>query len=300
MSKTIVLQKRAQILVLSDIHANLEALKAVLDHAHNTHGRPDQIWFLGDLVGYGPNPKECIDELRGKHPLTKDITFIGVKGNHEEGVLLARDGKVENPPSEDVGKSWEWTASRLSTDQFNFLENLHPSIILDSSPSLLLVHASPKDDHMGKQWSYLQIPTEIRAVVSAFDQKICFFGHTHLACYFLWEKQRYTIRPRLFPREMSEPVEISLNENQKMMINPGAVGQPRWGRVDPEGAYVGEKRASYLWLTLDPSHGRGSMICHFVPYDFHPTVDKMKNLPMEEGKWFVPTRWLDRLEKGMR
>jgi predicted phosphodiesterase len=292
-----------EILVLSDIHANLEALQAVLDHAQNTHGNPDQIWCLGDIVGYGPDPGPCIDMLRGGHTLTQGVRFHCVKGNHDDGTLSYRGRSRADVAGEaEVQQGWQWTAQALSAEHLEFLEQLPDYFVPPEVPHpVLLVHASPAPN--GRLNEYLQVPADVEARIDMLEEQICFFGHTHLACYFVCDTQRKTAQPRLLQRDQESSIEIPLNATVKLFVNPGTVGQPRWGYIDPVSAagsnpsYQGDQRVSYVWLTL---HETGcTMQCHFISYDFTTTVGKLRNLNAANG-FKPPERWENRLTKGLR
>lgn len=277
-------------LVLSDIHANLEALEAVLNHALEKHGYPDALWCLGDLVGYGPDPAACIDMLNGGHAITSRVPLVCIKGNHDEGTLSASVSATGGVSvSTDVHESWRWTYQELSPAQRDFLRALPETREIPRLPvSVFLVHASPRD-HLSP---YLMVPMDIEANMTAFEQRICLFGHTHLACYFECNSERREARPRRFPIDMQEKICL---KGDKLFINPGSVGQPRWGYRDPlTGDYRGVREASYLWLDLDGNDC--SVLCHFVPYKFGRTINKLDEITV----FPIPDRWKRRLKDGLR
>lgn len=286
------------IMVLSDIHANLEALEAVFDHVAKTYGRPNRIWCLGDLVGYGPDPGPCVDRLTTWDGVPIDC----ICGNHDEGVLQVERNALKMETSREVIAGWEWAAAKLSGTQKQFLAALPPKRIYTDLPQpVLLVHAAPPENRE----QYLLTAKDVEAVLDKFEQRICFFGHTHMACYFeCWPEDRKA-RPRLFSTEMSTPVEI---KSPKIFLNPGAVGQPRWGRLTPwlprdaQGGYplnfVGVSEASYLWVEILADAVR--VTCHYVAYPFDVTVQKLKALASASPRLEVPQRWVDRLSEGLR
>lgn len=288
-----------QILVISDVHANLEALQAVFSDAYERHQRPDHIWCLGDLVGYGPNPGLCIDMLRTGPPNMQGVPVICVRGNHDQGVLQAAHNIVTVAASPQVIASWQWTAAQLSPEQMQFLEHLELSYSFsDQLHSARLVHAAPPDD----MDQYLLAARDVESVIETIEERLCLFGHTHLACYFVCDSERREARPYLFPSSMNEPIAI---HNKTVFINPGAVGQPRWGRLTnwkqneigngyPRN-YSGVSDASYIWLELLPNEVR--IWCHYVPYDYETTVRKLNNLAPALD---VPERWKLRLTEGLR
>lgn len=290
----------ASLLILSDIHANLEALRAVLDHAQR-HGRPDEIWCLGDLVGYGPDPGACLDVLRGDHPLTQSVPVRCVMGNHDLGTLRQGQGHKDETTSESVRDSWAWSFQVLSDDQRGYLAGLpRQAVVADLPQAALLVHAAPPDD-LNK---YLRIPADIESCLSAASQPLCFFGHTHLAAYFECDLARHEAKPRLFSSLSGEPVTV---RGDKIFLNPGSVGQPRWGRFVPKQAdtvsnspfaYQGVTEATYLWVDLQVDRCRVS--CHYVSYPYEHTIAKLRRLATQEPRLIVPERWIARLHLGLR
>lgn len=286
-------------LILSDIHANLEALQAVFAHAAQHHGRPDRIWCLGDIVGYGPDPGACIDLLRDGTAALPGVGVECIRGNHDEGVLQADSGIPFVQTFPQVLAGWKWTASVLTPTQKQFVANLPTSRVFTDLPqSVRLVHAAPPDDldH------YLLAAKDVEAALDTFEQRLCFFGHTHLACYFVCSVERREARPRLFPAAMDEPVVL---QGEKLFLNPGAVGQPRWGRLVPWRPadlptgyplnYVGAPEARYLWVELQ--HDAVRVWCRSVAYNYEETIRKLNALaPALE----VPERWKLRLSEGLR
>lgn len=288
------------LLVFSDIHANLEALQAVLDHAQQSHARPDHIWCLGDIVGYGPDPGACIDLLRGGHPLTSQSPTIVVKGNHDLGTIKIGQHQSDDTTSAAVRESWDWTYQILSEEQRRYLDQLPEQLIFTDLPqSVLLVHAAPPNDLN----TYLRVPADVEARLHDLQQRICFFGHTHLACYFECDRTRHEVKPRLFPANAALPVQI---QSDAIFINPGTVGQPRWGRLrskTPEQLgyplrYEGVREASYLWVDLQAD--RCLVQCHYVSYSYQQTISKMQRLASQSPALSVPQRWITRLDLGLR
>jgi predicted phosphodiesterase len=288
-----------QIIVMSDIHANLEALEAVLAHAQTSHGVADQLWCLGDLVGYGPDPGPCIDLLRAPLSILGGGRALCIRGNHDEGVLRAAQGQEHPDTYAQVVQGWRWTAKQLTEEQRSFLAGLPTSATpTGAAQTARLVHGAPPDSTE----EYLHVADDVEAVLPNFAERICLFGHTHLACYFETD-QRSEVRPRLFPTAMDQPLE--LQGYARLLLNPGAVGQPRWGRLVPweanrqAGSYPlncrGVPAASYLWLEIHTDRVRAW--CHYVPYDTAQTVRKLDAL---SGEFVVPQRWKDRLSEGLR
>ena len=121
-------------LVLSDIHANYEALWAVFQHVERTHGTPDAIWCLGDIVGYGPDPGPCIDLLLEKR---RTLSLLCIRGNHDEGTLQAGQGKHTASASQALNQSWRWSYGQLAAGdpaRLDFLSSLPMLLTADAAP----------------------------------------------------------------------------------------------------------------------------------------------------------------------
>lgn len=287
-------------LVLADIHGNLEALEAVFAHAQRHHGTPTEVWCLGDLVGYGPDPGPCIDLLR-EPPGFTGVPVRCVLGNHEEGVLLLQRGERLSQPSLDILQSWAWTLKVLTSAQLDYLQSLPHQLVLDSCPMpTLLVHGAPPDSLE----QYLLTASDVEVHIRSLAQRLCLFGHTHLASYFEADATRFEARPRLFTTE-STPTIVRA---EKIFMNPGTVGQPRWGELvtwgvsERQGGYprklVGRPGASYLWIEMQPDELLVSF--HLVAYDSHRTVQKMRGLGTRSPALIVPERYMRRITEGLR
>ena len=155
--------------IFADIHANLEALEAVLAKIDELAQQEpiDQIWFLGDLVGYGPNPNECITTLRKR-------TDIIIAGNHDWAAV----GKIDLEDFSSAARiSAEWTAEQLTEEHREFLINLPERIQLKECT---LVHGSP----YGPLWEYLTSEVLAERSFQYFTSRYCFVGHTHVPVIF--------------------------------------------------------------------------------------------------------------------
>ena len=155
--------------IFTDIHANLEALEAVLDKidAISAQKPIDQIWFLGDLVGYGPDPNECILKLRAR-------TDVIIAGNHDWAAV----GKIDLEEFSPAARiSAEWTAEQLTAEHRAFLENLPERLEIGECT---LVHGSP----YGPLWEYLTEETLAERSFEHFTSRYCFVGHTHVPVIF--------------------------------------------------------------------------------------------------------------------
>jgi len=155
--------------IFSDIHANLEALEAVLAKIDEiAKDEPiDKIWFLGDLVGYGPDPNECIVTLRAR-------TDVIIAGNHDWAAV----GKIDLEDFSAAARiSAEWTARQLTEEHRSFLSDLPERLDIDDCT---LVHGSP----YGPLWEYLTSEILAERSFKHFSSRFCFVGHTHVPIIF--------------------------------------------------------------------------------------------------------------------
>jgi len=195
--------------VLSDIHGNLEALEAVL--ADVAALRPDRIVCLGDFVGYGASPNECIARLR---PLVAEA----VAGNHD----LAACGRLRLGYFNDAAaEAARWTDVSLTPEHRAYLHALPYEARL---PGARLVHASPAAP---TGWHYVLSTRDAEEEMAAFDEPLCFIGHSHYPGLF--EKDGRTVR-------YTRDAEVAMRPGRKYLVNVGSVGQPRDG--DPRAAWL--------------------------------------------------------------
>lgn len=243
------------VLVVSDIHANLEALRAVLDDA----GRYDALWFLGDAVGYGPDPEACVQLLIERSPA------IWLAGNHDHAALGKLDVSDFNPEARAAA---EWTAGQLS-DAVRARLNACVPRIDDAGADVTFVHASPRSPVR----EYILNAALAEAAFDGFSGPLCLFGHTHVPAAYdeaVDGASRHPLTP-------DAPLDLT---GGRWLVNPGSVGQPRDG--DP--------RASYLRLTAH-ADGRRSVTLRRVAYDIAATQAKI----LAAG---LPPRLAARLEFG--
>ncbi|WP_376792763.1 metallophosphoesterase family protein [Thermoflexus sp.] len=228
-----------RVLVLSDIHANLEALEAVLADA----GAWDALWFLGDLVGYGPDPVECIDRIQR-------LAAAALAGNHDWGVLGRVPLYTFNPAARKV---LEWTRGQLPPRQVDYLASLPAQAEQDG---ITLVHGSLR----APIWEYILDPYTAWENIARLSTRIGLFGHTHVAIAY-HVPNRETPQMHILEPPYDEPLDLKTGW---WLLNPGSVGQPRDG--DP--------RAAYAILDLN------TMTWTFrrVPYPIAETQAKMRRL----------------------
>jgi diadenosine tetraphosphatase ApaH/serine/threonine PP2A family protein phosphatase len=199
-------------LVLSDIHSNLEALEAVLDDA----GPVDQVWCLGDVVGYGPDPNGCVERLRS-------LPHLCIAGNHDWATLGKLDLGDFNPDAREANL---WNRGQLTPDNLDYLE-ARPERLVEGQ--VTLAHGSPRHPI----WEYIIYTSTARANFDFFDTQLCLVGHTHTPVLFrLVEQGEEEVCEPLSP-SVGEPVDVGVG---RYIVNPGSVGQPRDG--DPRASYA--------------------------------------------------------------
>jgi diadenosine tetraphosphatase ApaH/serine/threonine PP2A family protein phosphatase len=201
-----------RVLIISDIHANQPALEAVLKDAGST----DEVWCLGDLVGYGPSPNEAIERLRGLPNLA-----VCLLGNHDVAILGEMNFAVFNT---DARKSLIWQQQTVTADNMEYLRGLPQETL--AKGQVTLAHGSPRDP----VWEYILNTLIARLNFEAFTNPYCFVGHTHIQCYFQLEVEKD--RVSLEVPAVGHTVRLS----PRAILNPGSVGQPR--DRDPRAAYA--------------------------------------------------------------
>lgn len=201
-------------LILSDIHANWEALEAVLAAAA---GHYDQILCCGDLVGYGADPNAVVDWARTSMAVT-------IRGNHDRAAVGLEDLEWFNPAARIAAL---WTQDQLTPQNADFLRNL------PKGPAPIggfhLVHGSPLDED-----EYLVGSADASLVFSYVSSRVTFFGHTHLQGGFIWNHSRTEAVGKI--SQFSERQLLDIDPDCLYLLNPGSVGQPRDG--DPRAGYI--------------------------------------------------------------
>ncbi len=240
-------------LILSDIHSNLTALEAVLKDAPS--GLP--VWCLGDLVGYGPNPNECVETLRALDPAC-------IVGNHDWAVMDKTDIEDFNP---EAKKAVLWTRAQLKPENLAYLESLPISLI---KGEFTLVHGSPRKPI----WEYLLHPSTASFNLAYFNTMYCLVGHTHVPILFRFREQGD--KPVCEAERLCEGGAHLLGQD-RLIINPGSIGQPR----------DGDARASYAILDTQAK----TIECRRVSYDITAVQRQM-----EQAR--LPHRLIARLSYG--
>lgn len=230
--------------ILADIHSNIEALSVILDHMRSKG--VTRIVCLGDIIGYGPNPRECLKELFRSE--------VAIMGNHEEAVMFY--GEDFNPKAR---ASLEWTKDQLNStehdrtenyDLWNFLGTMQ-QVVEDGTT--MYTHGSPRVPTR----EYV-VPADIRnreKMEGIFDlfERVCFIGHSHVPHIYTSDMKHAS------PESLKGAIDLRKLGDRKALINVGSVGQPRDG--DPRSSYA----------TFD-----GDIVRFYrLEYDVQTTVDKI-------------------------
>ena len=226
-----------RIAVLSDIHANLPALEAVRADLPEV----DEIWVLGDIVGYGPQPNEVI-------ALLQSLGARSVLGNHDGAAIETVDAAYFNP---DARAAIEWTRDVLDDNSRAYVATL-PEIRRDGD--VTAVHGSPRDPI----WEYITSASVAAANFAAFDTRLCLFGHTHLPMAYRQVDGAVDVLA-------ATPGPALALDGGRWLVNPGSVGQPRDGIPD----------AAYAILQLGDEHE--SVEFRRVPYQIERTQQLMRD-----------------------
>ncbi|MFC1549559.1 metallophosphoesterase family protein [Nitrospirota bacterium] len=204
-----------RIALISDVHANLRALEAVLKHIAGS-GQVDAVYHAGDAVGYGPEPTECVERIEKE-------CAASIMGNHDHGLLGLTDIEAFNPIAVSA---IEWTRENISGDALETLRAL-PKTEKVRTPDMLLSHANPGSPDT---WEYVMSANNMQSALNATKERFCVIGHSHMP--FITELDA---EGRLSPHGKG-PGKVNINQDSRYLINAGSVGQPR--DQDPRAAYV--------------------------------------------------------------
>lgn len=232
-----------RVLIISDIHANYTAFETVLKDAQ---GEWDYVWCLGDVVGYGPDPNECIQQLQ-------DLPHLCLAGNHDWAALDRLDIRTFNP---DARRAVDWTRETLTEANLNWLAALPTTFVIGE---YTLVHASPREPI----WEYILEPLVAALNFPHFETPYCIVGHTHQAVIYQLQNEHGetdAIKPRY--REQHSFL------NKREIVNPGSVGQPR--DSDPRAAYAILDFEKNIW---EPRR---------IEYDISDVQNRMRDYDLPE------------------
>jgi diadenosine tetraphosphatase ApaH/serine/threonine PP2A family protein phosphatase len=262
-------------LLISDLHANFEALQAV-EAAAPAH---DVVWNLGDVVGYGANPNEVIDEARR-------LGSVFVRGNHDKACSGLGGIEDFNPVA---ARAARWTECVLTHEHRAWLRALAAGPIAPDGPAVRCVHGSPANED-----DYVLTVRDAWPALHATDARITFFGHTHVQGGFATNGDEWF---RLAPQyshhpaagrssnghtgeavaQEAEEFELQLREGARYLLNPGSVGQPRDGDWRAAFALYDDARRVLTWYR--------------VPYDVREAQERI----VRAG---LPDRLATRLQEG--
>lgn len=201
-------------LILSDIHANWEALTAVIQHSA---GRYDQAVCCGDLIGYGADPNAVVAWVKEHCPAV-------VRGNHDRASVGLDDLEWFNPVARVAAL---WTQANIDPEHADYIRGLPKGPLVEDG--IEIVHGSPFDED-----EYLMAPSEAAQAFSYLESRVAFFGHTHVQGGFLWNHSR--VETIAQPGVRSDRRVVEIDKECAYLLNPGSVGQPRDG--DPRAAYI--------------------------------------------------------------
>jgi diadenosine tetraphosphatase ApaH/serine/threonine PP2A family protein phosphatase len=220
-----------RVAVISDIHANRPALEAVLGAIGGAG--VEELWCLGDLVGYGAEPDGCTEIVRER-------CDVSLSGNHDLAVL----GEIDVSTFSDTARAAvEWTQGVAAAETLEFLRGLSP---YGSRAELGLFHASPRDP----VWEYVLSLDQAEAGLDAMEERVGLIGHSHVALFFTRPAAKRPTYAQGAQADDGATIEVA---SGRWLLNPGSVGQPRDG--DPRAA----------WLELDTE--TWEVHYHRVPYD---------------------------------
>ena len=194
--------------VFSDIHSNLEAFDVVMKF-YRDFCNVDRYLFCGDIIGYGPNPNECLDRIKNIK------SYHMVLGNHDASLV---DKKNIDRFNEYARETILWTKKIITKENIDFINSVAETITIND---ITLVHGSP----MEPLDEYIMSSEQCLNNIEKFNTKICFCGHTHQP--FIFELDKNEKFKFIVPIFYSDRYEFKLNEEARYIINVGSVGQPR-------------------------------------------------------------------------
>jgi len=243
--------------ILSDIHSNIEALEACIQRAKLAGY--DAVYCCGDIVGYGPNPVEAIDSVRG-------LEAVIIRGNHDRVAANEDEASEFNPHAR---RAVFWTRSVLPDSYRQYLASL-PLGPLSIHKDAQLVHGAitHEDD-------YIFSGSDAVENLQLTDTRMTFFGHSHFPVVFASDHSGNPVTPPTY--EFDEFTAVRCDGDQKFLVNPGSVGQPR----------DGDARASFVIWDME----RGRLEFYRVEYPIEKTQAKMREV-------HLPPYLIDRLAHG--
>lgn len=238
-----------RIAVIADIHSNLTALEAVLADFKGV----DEVWCLGDVVGYGPWPNECVEVVRSR-------AAVCVAGNHDWAAL----GKISTADfNPEAATAAQWTARQLTPASRAYLESLP---LRAEKDDFTVVHGSPRDPI----WEYVLYASTAEISTHYFRTPFCLVGHSHIPVIFFCSQQGISVACHSVEPGPHDVIKLG---EERAIINPGSVGQPRDGVPD----------ARYITIDIEP--GGTQITYHRAPYDIALTQRKMQEAGLPRRLW---------------
>ncbi len=244
-----------RIAIISDVHSNLEALLAVLEDI-DERKNIEKIVSAGDIVGYNANPNECIDIIRARG-------ILSVMGNHDSRAVGIESARKFSPHAKIA---IEWTINELNPDNIKYLKSLPHVLALDDTLTLFHGQLNSHDNYL---YSEEDAMNNLTLMELEGKPGPGFFGHTHVPALFVQDKELNISNGNANGLEKdTEDKTIQIDKDNRYLINPGSVGQPRDG--DPRAAY-----AVYDTDSLEVTLRR-------VEYDVHTAMKKIRNTTLPE------------------
>lgn len=228
--------------IFGDIHGNLEALDAVLEVLEKE--KPDHYICVGDIVGYGADPNECIKKIRA----LKNCTAVA--GNHDYAAAGILNVGFFN---EYAREAISWTIQQLSADETDFLQRLK---LVNRFNNITIVHSTL---YMPEVFGYIQTSYDLQMSFMKMETPICFIGHSHVPVIFSLSRETISLLP--------EPV-VQIDSADKTLVNIGSVGQSR----------DGNPQACYSIYDED----KGTLYMRRVGYTIEKTIDKINRVGLPE------------------
>ena len=229
-------------ILISDIHGNLEALRAVLDFVRRLE--PYQLYCLGDVVGYGADPQACLHTLQ-------DESNLILAGNHDLAVARVIGSENFNPIASAVV---DWTRRAMSDEDLEALSNM-PLVYIDGD--YLFTHASPIEP---MEFRYIRTLDDVAAALSSNGQRFCFVGHTHLPVIVKMNERTGAV-------EIVRENRVTIEDRTRYFINTGSIGQPRDSNPDACAVVLDEESETieFLRIPYDISSCQSKILSEGLP-----------------------------------
>ncbi|MCF7908776.1 MAG: metallophosphatase family protein [Candidatus Omnitrophica bacterium] len=226
--------------IFADVHSNIEAFQVVIEAYYQEN--VDRYLFLGDIIGYGGDPRECLDVL-------KDLKAITVAGNHDWAAV----GKFPlNNLNLHARTAINWTKTKLTKADVSYLSGFHLTI---EEKDFVCVHGSLRSPH---EFKYILDIDDAVTVFQLFKKKVCFLGHSHRPGIYCLDKDNVSY---------IEPGEVTFKPDNRYIVNVGSVGQPRDG--DPRASFCvyddEDQRVEIFRVGYDVAKAASSIVNQNLP-----------------------------------